>query len=54
MVARGIKKSVILRWFQKGAELLSYAKGKRISPENQIFDEKFFGHFYTQEFYAPF
>jgi hypothetical protein len=43
MVARGIKKSVILRWFQKCEELLSLAKGKRILPENPIIGKKIFG-----------
>jgi hypothetical protein len=38
--AKCVKRREILRWFQKGAELLCYAKGKKIE-KNLIFRDVF-------------
>jgi hypothetical protein len=64
LAVQGVKRSGILRWFQKCGEASSLAKGKKNLQKNLIFrdlenlaknrfsEKKIFGNFLTQEFYT--
>ncbi len=64
LAVQGIKRSRILRWFQKSGEVSSLAKGRKNFDgktlflgtwkilQKIVFWEQFFGNFLTQEFYT--